>query len=47
MESFVNPMRTVYVICDSQLEEVKLKQHKDELQNVESSRKSLEESYQS
>ena len=39
-------MRTVYVVSDSQLEELKRKQHQDELDNIESSRKRLEESYQ-
>ena len=44
--SFLSPMRTVYVISDSQLEELKRKQHQDELDNIEASRKRLEESYQ-
>ena len=39
-------MRTVYVVSDSQLEELKRKQHQDELDNIEASRKRLEESYQ-
>ena len=44
--SFVSPMRTVYVVSDSQLEELKRKQHQEELDNIEASRKRLEESYQ-
>ena len=39
-------MRTVYVVSDSQLEEIKLKQRQEELDNLEASRKRLEESYQ-
>ena len=45
-DSFLSPMRTVYVVSDSQLEELKRKQHRDELDNIEASRKRLEESYQ-
>ena len=45
-DSFVSPLRTVYVVSDSQLEELKRKQHQDELDNIEASRKRLEESYQ-
>ena len=45
-DSFLSPMRTVYVVSDSQLEELKRKQHQDELDNIEVSRKRLEESYQ-
>ena len=45
-DSFVSPMRTVYVVSDSQLDELKRKQHQDELDNIEASRKRLEESYQ-
>ena len=44
-DSFVSPMRTVYVVSDSQLEELKRKQHQDELDNIEASRKRLEESW--
>ena len=44
-DSFFSPMRTVYVVSDSQLEELKRKQHQDELDNIEASRKRLEESY--
>ena len=46
-DSFFSPMRTVYVVSDSQLEELKRKQHQEELDNIEISRKRLEESYQS
>ena len=45
-DSFFSPMRTVYVVSDSQLEELKRKQHQDELDNIEASRKRLEENYQ-
>ena len=45
-DSFFSPMRTVYVVSDSQLEQLKRKQHQDELDNIEASRKRLEESYQ-
>ena len=40
-------MRTVYVVSDSQLEEIKHKQRQEELDNLEASRKRLEENYQS
>ena len=46
-DSFFTPMRTVYVISDSQLEEIKRNQSQEELDNIEASRKRLEESYQS
>ena len=46
-DSFFSPMRTVYVVSDSQLEEIKRKQRQEELDNLEASRKRLEESYQS
>ena len=46
-DTFFSPMRTVYVVSDSQLEEIKRKQRQQELDNLEASRKSLEESYQS
>ncbi len=46
-ESFFSPMRSVYVVSDSQLEEIKLKQRKEELDNLEASRKRLEATYQS
>ena len=45
-DSFLSPMRTVYVVSDSQLKVLKRKQHQDELDNIEASRKRLEESYQ-
>ncbi len=45
-DSFFSPMRTVYVVSDSQLEELKRKEHQEELDNIESSRKRLEGSYQ-
>ena len=45
-DSFFSPMRTVYVVSDSQLEEIKRKQREEELENIEESRKRLEESYQ-
>ena len=41
-----SPMRTVYVISDSQLEEIKRNQREEELENIEASRKRLEKSYQ-
>ena len=46
-DSFFSPMRTVYVVSDSQLEEIKQNQREEELENIEASRKRLEESYQS
>ena len=45
-DSFFSPMRTVYVVSDSQLEEIKRNQREEELENIEASRKRLEESYQ-
>ena len=45
-DSFLTPHRTVYVVSDSQLEELKRKQHQDELDNIEASRKRLEAHYQ-
>ena len=45
-DSFFSPMRTVYVVSDSQLEEIKRNQREEELKNIETSRKRLEESYQ-
>ena len=44
-DSFFFPKRTVYVISDSQLEEIKRKQREEELENIETSRKRFEESY--
>ena len=46
-DSFFSPMRTVYVVSDSQLEEIKRNQRQEELDNLEASRKKLEETYQS
>ena len=46
-DSFYAPHRTVYVVSDSQLEEIKRNQRQEELDNIEASRKRLEESYQS
>ena len=45
-DSFFCPMRSVYVLSDSQFEEIKRNQREDELENIETSRKRLEESYQ-
>ena len=45
-DSFFSPMRAVYVVSDSQLEEIKRNQREEELENIETSRKRLEESYQ-
>ena len=45
-DSFFTPMRTVYVVSDSQLEEIKRTQREEELETIEASRKRLEESYQ-
>ena len=45
-DSFFTPHHTVYVVSDSQLEELKRKQHQEELDNIEASRKRLEENYQ-
>ena len=39
------PTRTVYVVSDSQLEELKRNQRQEELDNIDDSRKKLEESY--
>ena len=44
-DSFFSPMRTVYVVSDSQLEEIKRNQREEELENIEASRKRLEKSY--
>ena len=46
-DSFLSPMRTVYVVSDSQLEDIKRNQRQQELDNLETSRKRLEETYQS
>merc|ERR1712164_156060 len=45
-DSFFSAMRTVYVVSDSQLEEIKRNQREEELEKIEDSRKRLEESYQ-
>ena len=45
-DSFFSPVRTVYVVSDSQLEKIKRNQREEELENIETSRKRLEESYQ-
>ena len=45
-DSFFSPMRTVYVVSDSQFEEIKRNQREEELENIDTSRKRLEESYQ-
>ena len=45
-DSFFAPMRTVYVVSDRELEEIKRIQREEELENIEASRKRLEESYQ-
>ena len=45
-DSFFSPMRTVYVVSDSQLEEIKRNQREEELENIDASRKRLEKSYQ-
>ena len=39
-------MRSVYVVSDSQLEEIKRNQREEELENIEASRKRLDDSYQ-
>ena len=46
-DSFFAPMRTVYVISDSQPREIKRNQREEELDNIEDYRKRLEESFQS
>ncbi len=46
-DSFFTSTRTIYVVSDSQLEEIKRNQRQEELDNIEASRKRLEESYQS
>ena len=45
-DSFFSPMRTVYVVSDSQLEKIKRNQREEELEKIEASRKRLEEGYQ-
>ena len=46
-DSIFSPMRTIYVVSDSQLESLKRKRREDELESLELSRKRLEEAYQS
>ena len=46
-DSFLSPIRKVYVVSDSQLEEIKRNQREEELKNIETSRNNLEDSYQS
>tara|TARA_Y100001968_G_scaffold333645_1_gene397887 strand:- start:4405 stop:4650 length:246 start_codon:yes stop_codon:yes gene_type:complete len=45
-DSLFTPYPTVYVVSDSQLHEIKRKQREEELDNIESSRKRLEDSFQ-
>ena len=45
-DSLISTARTIYVVSDSQLEEIKRNQRQEELDNIEDSRKRLEESYQ-
>ena len=45
-DSFFSPIRTIYVVSDSQLEEIKRNQREEELENIQASRKRLEDSYQ-
>ena len=45
-DSFFSSMRTVYVVSDSQLEEIKCNKREEELENIKASRKKLEESFQ-
>ena len=45
-DSLIAPTRTIYVVSDSQLEELKRNQRQEELDNIDDSRKRLEESYQ-
>ena len=44
-DSFFSPMRTIYVVSDRQPKEIKRNQREEELENIEASRKRLEESY--
>ena len=46
-DSVFSPVRTVYVVSDSQLEEIKVKERQEELDNLETSRKRLEANYKS
>ena len=45
-DSFFSPIRTVYVVSDSELKEIKRNQREEELETIEASRKRLEECYQ-
>jgi len=45
-DSLIAPTRTVYVVSDSQLEELKRNQRQEELDDIEDTRKRLEESFQ-
>ena len=45
-DSLIGPTRKVFVVSDSQIEELKRNQRQEELVNIENSRKNLEESYQ-
>ena len=45
-DSFFTPHRTVYVVTDSELKAIKRNKRQEELDSIEASRKSLEESYQ-
>ncbi len=47
VDSAFSPMGTVYVVSESQLEEIKRNQRQQELDDLEASRKKLEETYQS
>ena len=47
LDSFSPQHKTVYVVSDSQLEELKRNQSQAELERIESSRKRLDENYQS
>ena len=46
-DSLIAPTRTVYVVSDSQLEELKRNQRQEELDDLEDTRKILEENYKS
>ena len=45
-DSLIAPTRTVYVVSDSQLEELKRNQRQGELDDIEDTIKRLEESFQ-
>jgi len=45
-DSLIAPTRTVYVVSDSQFEELKRNQRQEEVDDIEDSRKRLEDSYQ-